>query len=97
MTTHHMTSTVHRQGGGTETLIDRDFSFNDQRQYDTPKILNTGDFITTECFYDNQTGAAINFGESTSQEMCYNFIVAYPARALISAGDPIHSTACINY
>ena len=93
----HMTSTVHRQGGGTELLIDRDFSFNDQRQYDTPKILNTGDFITTECFYDNKTGAAINFGESTSQEMCYNFIVAYPARALISAGDPSHSTACINY
>jgi hypothetical protein len=91
----HMRSTIMRGGTTPELLLDHDFSFNDQRQYDTPRILNQGDTIKTECMYDNQTGASIAFGESTSQEMCYDFIVAYPARALIMAGDPLHSTACI--
>jgi hypothetical protein len=91
----HMRSTINRAGGGPEVILDHDFSFNDQRQYDTPNILNPGDTITTECMYDNKTGASIAFGETTGQEMCYDFIVAYPARALIMAGDPLHSTACI--
>jgi hypothetical protein len=91
----HMRSTIIRQGGARETLLDRPFSFNDQKQYDTPAILNPGDTIQTDCMYDNKTGQTIQFGEFTSQEMCYNFIVAYPARALIMPGNPLHSTACI--
>jgi hypothetical protein len=90
-----MRSTINRKDGTKQTLIDRPFSFNDQRQYDTPALLHPGDTITTECMYDNKTGAQIPFGESTTQEMCYNFIVAYPARALIMPGHPLHSTACI--
>jgi hypothetical protein len=91
----HMRSTIIRQNGATETLLDRPFSFNDQKQYETPAILNPGDAIKTECMYDNKTGQAIQFGEWTSQEMCYNFIVAYPAGALKMLGNPLHSTACI--
>jgi Copper type II ascorbate-dependent monooxygenase, C-terminal domain/Copper type II ascorbate-dependent monooxygenase, N-terminal domain len=92
----HMRSSINRAGSTTpEVILDHDFSFNDQRQYETPTILNPGDTVTTECFYDNKTGASIAFGESTGQEMCYDFLVSYPAHSLIMAGDPLHSTACI--
>lgn len=95
LTGSHMRSTINRAGGTKEVILDHSFSFNDQRQYDTPAILNPGDTVTTECMYDNKTGQQIQFGESTTQEMCYDFIVAYPARALTMPGNPLHSTACI--
>jgi len=91
----HMRSTVNRPDGSKQVLLDRPFNFNDQRQYETPYVLQPGETVTTECMYDNKTGQPIQFGEWTSQEMCYNFIVAYPARALIMPGNPLHSTACI--
>jgi hypothetical protein len=90
-----MTSTINRAGGAKEVLLDHAFSFDDQRAYDTPAILNPGDSITTDCFYENKTGASIPFGEATSQEMCYDFVIAYPARALTMPGNPLHPTACI--
>lgn len=90
-----MTSTINRLNGDRELIVDHDFSVDTQRAFDTPAILYPGESIRTDCFYDNQTGATIEFGQSTSQEECYDFVIAYPARALTLPGNPLHSTACI--
>ena len=90
----HMSATIHRANGSTEPLFDVPFSFANQLQYDTPAILNTGDWVETRCYYENTSGVPVSFGEFTQQEMCYNFVVAYPARALTAIG--LHTNSCNN-
>ncbi len=90
----HMTTLIHRANGEVEPLVDVNFDFNYQWGYDTPTILNQGDWIQTTCFFDNDTGGFVTFGESTGNEMCYDFTIAYPAHALVTGG--LMSTACNN-
>jgi Copper type II ascorbate-dependent monooxygenase, C-terminal domain len=77
----HMKTVINRANGTTEPLIDKSFDFNLQLAYDTPAVLNEGDTLTTTCTYN---GSA-RFGTGTSDEMCYNFVTAYPAGALAGA------------
>lgn len=79
-----MTVMVRRKDGSMETPFDKAFDFNSQVTYDImPKIeLMPGDAITSTCTFDNNTNAAVGFGPSTDEEMCYNFTMAYPAHAL---------------
>jgi hypothetical protein len=49
-----------------------------QIAYDTPMLFNQGDTLETICTYD----APAQFGNGTNQEMCYDFITAWPAGAL---------------
>ena len=77
-----MSTTITRVAGGQEVLIDKPFSFASQMSYPTPAILNPGDTLQTTCYYDNPTATAIGFDPSTTQEMCYDFLYAYPAHAL---------------
>ncbi|HEX4338167.1 MAG TPA: hypothetical protein VH062_19800 [Polyangiaceae bacterium] len=89
----HMKADIHRADGTTvDPLFNVDFDFNSQWGYDTPAILNPGDYVTTTCTYDNNTPNTVTFGETTESEMCYNFTYSYPAHSLISAG--IHTTEC---
>jgi hypothetical protein len=73
---------VHRANGKTETLMDKPFDFMNQMLYETPATINQGDTLETICSYN----AAVQFGTGTNQEMCYNFVTAWPAGAL--AGGP---------
>jgi len=77
-----MRTTVFRQGGGQETLIDKPFAFDGQIAYDTPMTIMPGDTLETECFYDG----SVAYGTGTNEEMCYNFVLAYPAGALAGGG-----------
>jgi hypothetical protein len=90
----HMRADIHRADGTVDPLFNVDFSFDSQWGYDTPAILNTGDYVTTTCTFDNDTPNTVTFGEQTSSEMCYNFTYSYPARALVTFG--LMSTACNN-
>ncbi|MET0385327.1 MAG: hypothetical protein ABW321_05180 [Polyangiales bacterium] len=74
----HMKTIVHRANGMTEMLIDKPFDFANQLNYDTPLTINEGDTLETTCTYN----APAQFGTGTNQEMCYNFVTAYPAGAL---------------
>lgn len=74
----HLTTVINRRGGGTETLIDKPFDFQTQVSYKTPAVIHPGDTLTTTCTFATPTP----FGESTNQEMCYNFVLAYPAGGL---------------
>jgi hypothetical protein len=77
-----MTTMINRAGGGQELLIDKPFSFASQVGYDVDFTLKPGDSLFTTCHYENTTTAGVGFGPSTTQEMCYDFLYAYPAHAL---------------
>jgi hypothetical protein len=77
----HMKTIITRKGGGTETLIDQAFDFNTQVSYPTPAVINPGDKLATTCTY----AAPTPFGEGTNDEMCFNFVTAYPAGQLVNA------------
>jgi hypothetical protein len=81
----HMKTVINRKGGGTETVVDKPFSFSDQRAYTAMNIVHPGDTLTTTCTWENTTGAAVKFGTSTTAEMCYDFVWAYPAHAMPNA------------
>jgi cytochrome c551/c552 len=74
----HLTTVINRKSGATDMLIDQPFDFNTQISYQTPAVIQPGDTLTTTCTYASPTP----FGESTNDEMCYNFVVAYPAGQL---------------
>ena len=80
----HMLSVVNKAGGGTETVFDKPFVWDQQVNYmrDTPYVLQPGDSITSTCTYQNDTGMNVAFGQSTHQEMCYQFALSYPYNAL---------------
>ena len=82
----HLKTVINRTGGGTETLIDKPFKFDEQRSYPTPAVVRPGDTLTTTCTYNNTTAGPIGFGTVSELEMCYNFVIAYPARALHNPG-----------
>jgi len=74
----HMKTVINRKGGGSEVLIDKPFDFNTQISYPTPAVINPGDTLSTTCTFATPTP----FGQGTNEEMCYNFVVAYPAGQL---------------
>jgi hypothetical protein len=77
-----MSTIIHRKAGGQELLIDKPFNFESQVGYDVDFTLQPGDWLQTTCYYNNTTAGPLGFGPSTTQEMCYDFLYAYPAHAL---------------
>jgi len=82
----HLKSVVTRAAGAQDVMIDSAFDFNSQTLHDTPVMLMPGDAITTTCTFMNTTDNPVGFGQSTTQEMCYNFTYAWPAHALDNPG-----------
>jgi hypothetical protein len=74
----HMKTVINRKGGASEVLIDKPFDFNTQIAYPTPAVINPGDTLSTTCTFATPTP----FGQGTNEEMCYNFVMAYPAGGL---------------
>ncbi len=66
---------------GTPTmLLDTDYSFTEQKNYPMDgTVISAGDTILTTCTYVNDTGATINFGDSSTDEMCFTGMYKYPA------------------
>ena len=82
----HMKTVIRRRNGTQEVLTDKPFAFDDQAQYrvDNPAgevVVGPGDRLTTTCTYSQ---LAV-FGPGTDQEMCYNFVLAWPAGSLTSS------------
>ncbi|HMJ53677.1 MAG TPA: hypothetical protein VK540_16440 [Polyangiaceae bacterium] len=77
-----MATIINRKGGGQEIMLDKPFNFASQIGYDIAVDIHPGDSLFTTCYYDNTTAGPIGFGPSTTQEMCYDFLYAYPAHAL---------------
>ena len=85
----HMKTIINRANGTKETLIDKPFDFQTQLGYETPAVIMPGDYLTTTCTY----GGAATYGEGTKQEMCYNFVLAYPNGGLAS-GSLLRKNGC---
>ena len=71
--------------GGDETDTDAItevplYNFENQEFYvnDPPLQIMPGDAIRTTCTYDNPYDFTVRFGEETEDEMCFNFVMAYP-------------------
>ena len=82
----HMKTTINRSDGSTEVLHDAPFRFEDQVSYPTPTEIRPGDSLTTTCTFNNSTGRLVTFGPDTENEMCYNFVLAYPAGSFDTGG-----------
>lgn len=87
--------TIIERGDGThETLIDVAFDFNNQIAYDTQATLRPGDSLVTTCHFFNDTNSRIYIGDRTSDEMCINFVTAWPASALVTGKDFSGAEVC---
>jgi hypothetical protein len=64
--------------GGT-TLLDTPFSFEEQQYYLVSHRVRQGDRIEVTCTWENDTGRAVTFGESSEDEMCFSGMYRYPA------------------
>jgi hypothetical protein len=75
----HLKTTV-VASGNREVIHDAPFEFAEQRQYPLPALLplNANDTVSTECTFENNTDALVEFGESTITEMCISVLFAYP-------------------
>lgn len=75
----HMTSVVHR-ASGDETVFDKPFQFDAQYNYrvEPRVVLKPGETIESTCTFNNTTSGNVDFGQSTTQEMCYQFAYSYP-------------------
>ena len=80
----HMRFSVKKANGQEIVMHDAPFKFGEQGSYplDPPVVVQAGDTITTTCTFDNDTNRNVTFGESTTNEMCFNFASYYPKGAL---------------
>jgi hypothetical protein len=83
----HMKVWTESTSGGSTTVWDNDYLFNEQKFGEYPnwmgpaKIdLNQGDKIKVTCTY-GANGIGKQFGESTNDEMCFAISYVYPAIA----------------
>jgi mono/diheme cytochrome c family protein len=71
-----------RADGKIEVLDDSPFNQEDQTVRPINAVLNRGDKVRTTCTFVNMTTQVKRFGESTEDEMCFNFSRYYPKGAL---------------
>ena len=64
------------------------YSFNYQNAiiFDPPKVILPGDTLILDFYFDSSSRDFVTYGgESTREEMCFDFFLYYPAVDLISA------------
>jgi hypothetical protein len=67
-----------------------DFDTQKTYQISPRRQVLPGEILRTTCSYANTTTATVRFGAATTDEMCYNFVTAYPyAAAKQKCGPPI--------
>lgn len=77
-TRQKMTSTA-SVGGAEMVLLDDAYDFNEQKNYPMQEtLIHQGDRIQTTCTYQNNTGATVNWGDSSTQEMCFTGMYKWP-------------------
>jgi len=73
----------HTTGGMERILHDAPFNFENQQVYPLDNVIvKNNDKLTTACTYTNPTNSTVQFGQDTSDEMCFNFITYYPMGAM---------------
>ncbi len=76
----HLSAVYTPPSGAPTTLLDQDYSFDQQRYQLMSPMLTTvaNGKLTVTCSYFNPTGTPVYFGESTTDEMCFALTMVYP-------------------
>jgi hypothetical protein len=77
-----MQTSVERPDGSTEVLFDEPFSFGEARPSFQRYELLPGETLLNSCTFNNTTDEGVTFGTDSDNELCYQFVFSYPARAL---------------
>jgi hypothetical protein len=79
-------------GGVPQALLDVPYALDQQPVHPVtpPFAVHVGDQIQASCTYVNDTGAAVSFGQSTTDEQCFIGMYDYPA-----AGNTL--LGCVTY
>jgi hypothetical protein len=74
----HLKTTV--TAGGTEHVLnDAPYSFDHQEVLSFPPLdVAAGDTIDTACTWNNTTNQTVQWGESSTTEMCFSILYRYP-------------------
>lgn len=67
-------------GGAPTVIADQVWDFKDQGLYSVEASAAVGDQIDVTCHFDNPTETDVNFGLSSSDEMCVSVLYYYPAK-----------------
>ncbi|EYF04495.1 monooxygenase [Chondromyces apiculatus] len=54
------------------------WNFESQAWTELSTVLKPGDVVSTRCAWNNPTPSTVSFGEDTSDEMCFGFVMYYP-------------------
>jgi len=84
-----------RANGMQQVVLDEPFSFESQKSYDVPISLMPGDSLVSSCYFDNPSNTVVTVGNSTMDEMCNQFVIAYPAGQLRSDGFGLEHNSCL--
>jgi hypothetical protein len=78
----HQTVTM-MVGGQPKVLHDSPFDFSDQKNYPLAPMVavHAGDSIRTDCTYTNTSNTVLQFGDSSTAEMCFTGLYRYPKQA----------------
>ena len=85
----HSNVVLRRASGQSITLLDKPFTFSEQRMYHMPEdgsaadvVIERGDSIITTCSFDNTTDNEIIWGQHSTDEMCFLTVWAWPAGSI---------------
>jgi hypothetical protein len=73
-------SVIHESAGNTDALVDVvPWDFYVQKTYDVDVAVSAGDQIVTSCIWQNNTDNYIFAGPRTTDEMCNQSFLVWPA------------------
>jgi hypothetical protein len=79
----HIAITIQRADGSTAPVLDQAFDDSNQRGVATVADVMPGDRLATTCTFQNTSAQPVGYGGPfDGGEMCYAFVVHYPAHAL---------------
>ncbi len=82
--------------GVPDPLLDTAFALDPQPVHSlAPLPIAHGDDLQITCYYVNNTGQTVNFGDSTHDESCFVGVYHYPTNAFTSPG-PDTTFSCVN-
>jgi len=80
-------------GGIVDMGKNSPWNFQSQIWFPLATTLHQGDVVTTQCSWQNNTGASVGFGQNTEDEMCYSFTAYYPKANFATWAQPAAGTA----
>lgn len=72
------TTVVSTTGQKADLGTQKNWDFGNQTWLPIDFVLRPGDTVTTRCAWNNTTDSYVTFGEKTTDEMCYGFVMYYP-------------------